>query len=203
MSPVGLILLVFVTSGAAFKTNANVMKRFNEMLEACTLSPTAINCIDSASQRTLFRGVAAAQANPKVRSAFAVVYHDLGPVRVAGDLIFGQLKRTATEAADSCRVLPSEDEGGPIAAGSSLTPLTPTTRAFWTRRSSSRRSRCLHPSYPPNFTSTAPLTVCSKTRPQRSSSTPLWRRRTTVTVRSPLWSGPSGFSFRVRKTQHR
>lgn len=116
MSPVGLILLVSVTSGAAFKTNANVMKRFNEMLEACTLSPTAINCIDSASQRTLFRGVAAAQANPKVRNAFAVVYHDLGPVRVAGDLIFGQLKRTATEAADSCRVLPSEDDEALIAA---------------------------------------------------------------------------------------
>ena len=69
MSPVGLIL-VSVTSGAAFKTNANVMKRFNEMLEACTLSP-AINCIDSGSQRTL---CGALRQTPKVRNAFAVVY---------------------------------------------------------------------------------------------------------------------------------
>lgn len=105
-----LLLLLLASSCDALKPSSSVMKRFDAMLEACTLSPSAINCIDSPQQRKLFKGVAAANSNSDVRSAFAVVYNDLGPVRVAGDLIFNQLKKTATAAADECRVLPLEDE---------------------------------------------------------------------------------------------
>ena len=48
--------------------------------------------------RTLFRGVSAAAEQPAVRNAFSIVYQDLGPIRVAGDLIFNKLKRIASEA---------------------------------------------------------------------------------------------------------
>jgi hypothetical protein len=92
-----LLLLALVASTDGSRVTAH--PRFEGMLNACVLTPSAIECIDDPKQRILFRGVAAAAARPRVKEAFAVVYTDLGPVRVAGDIIFGQLQRVATKAA--------------------------------------------------------------------------------------------------------
>ena len=67
--PVALLGL----STAALASNAKTMQRFDAMLGACVLPPAAIACIDDPKMRTLFRGVAAAAEQPKVRNAFAVV----------------------------------------------------------------------------------------------------------------------------------
>ena len=72
--------------------------KFDAMIEEITLPPSTIEFIDSPKQRVLFKGAAAAAASPAVREAFAIVYEDLGPVRVAGDLIFNSLAGVAEEA---------------------------------------------------------------------------------------------------------
>ena len=119
------LLLLHVGAAAALATRAVNMARFEEMLSACVLPPAAIEVIDDPcahthasrifypkagdsptslasrlrrKMRTLFRGVSAAAEQPVVRNAFSIVYQDLGPIRVAGDLIFNKLKRIASEA---------------------------------------------------------------------------------------------------------
>jgi len=72
--------------------------KFSRMIAELTLSPSAIECIDSTKQRTLFRGVAAATSDPQIQNAFSIVYRDLAPIRVAGDLLFGQLSTVASQA---------------------------------------------------------------------------------------------------------
>jgi len=72
--------------------------KFDRMINDLTLSPEAIECIDSTKQRLIFRGVAAGVVEPQVRNAFCIVYRDLAPIRVAGDLIFRQLSAVAQEA---------------------------------------------------------------------------------------------------------
>ena len=63
------------------------------------LNPThARKFIDSPQQRLLFKGAAAAAENPTIREAFAIVYEDMGPIRVAGDLIYNLLSGVAAEA---------------------------------------------------------------------------------------------------------
>jgi len=79
--------------------NKHILK-FDRMVSELTLSPSAVECIDSAKQRTLFRGVLAGTADPQIRNAFAIVYRDLAPIRVAGDLIFGQLASVASDASE-------------------------------------------------------------------------------------------------------
>ena len=94
--------------GAAFLALAAspaIRTKFDSMMTACTLSPKAIECIDDRKMRALFKGVSAAAKEDSVRRAFLIVYEDLGPVRVAGDLIFGQLKKVAENAAARSAVL--------------------------------------------------------------------------------------------------
>ena len=74
-------------------------------MEVCSLPPHVIEFIDDPKQRVLFRGVAAAAKQEEVRDAFAIVYEDLGPVRLAGDLVFNQLKRVALEATERSQEL--------------------------------------------------------------------------------------------------
>ena len=91
-------MLPMIVAAAAFATRAASMAKFDAMLAACTLPPAAIEVIDDPKMRTLFRGVAAASEQPDVKTAFSIVYQDLGPVRMAGDLIFNQLKKVAADA---------------------------------------------------------------------------------------------------------
>ena len=85
--------------------------KFDSMLTACTLSPKAIEFIDDKKMRILFHGVNAAAANEEIREAFEIVYEDLGPVRVAGDLIFGRLNRIASEANERSATLADIGDG--------------------------------------------------------------------------------------------
>ena len=84
-------------------------KRFEAMLaEFRRHSSSDINLVASPRYRALLAGTFAAIHNDAVTEAFRVVYEDLGPVRVAGDLIFSKLDRElvrskASDAAESVR----------------------------------------------------------------------------------------------------
>ena len=92
-------MLLLTTSLLGFATKAKpATLKFQRMMDACIIAPAAIEMIDDKQMRTLFRGVSAAAEDEGVRLAFQIVYEDLGPVRVAGDLIFGKLQRVAGDA---------------------------------------------------------------------------------------------------------
>ena len=83
------------------------------MIGECNLAPATIEFIDSPQQRLLFKGAAAAAENPTIREAFAIVYEDMGPIRIAGDLIYNSLAGVAADAkvaAGSEPLLASEDD---------------------------------------------------------------------------------------------
>ena len=69
--------------------------RFDRMISSLSLPSETIECIDSSDYRTLFRGISAAVSEPQIQDAFRIVYRDLAPVRVAGDLIFNRLSSAA------------------------------------------------------------------------------------------------------------
>jgi len=96
---------IFGAAFLALAASPAIRTKFDSMMTACTLSPKAIECIDDRKMRALFKGVSAAAKEDSVRRAFLIVYEDLGPVRVAGDLIFGQLKKVAENAAARSAVL--------------------------------------------------------------------------------------------------
>ena len=85
------------------------LQKFDAMLAACSLPASSIECIGDRKLRILFGGVNAAVSEERVRRAFEVVYVDLGPVRVAGDIIFSKLQRVASDALDEGCVLSLED----------------------------------------------------------------------------------------------
>jgi len=91
------MLALLVNALLAFSATGRRAK-FDAMVASVTLSPRAIEFIDSEKQRLLFKGVLTASEQPMVVNAFAIVYEDLGPVRVAGDLIAKQLSKVATSA---------------------------------------------------------------------------------------------------------
>ena len=92
---------LLLTAAAVLSSRQAVIKKFDSMLTSCTLSPAEISTVDDAKMRALFQGVAAAAEQPEVRNAFEIVYVDLGPVRVAGDLIFNRLQKVASSAKGS------------------------------------------------------------------------------------------------------
>jgi len=94
-----LAALLTIITLATSPTNKHTLK-FDRMVDELTLSPSAVECIDSAKQRTLLRGVLAGTSDPQIRSAFAIIYRDLAPIRVAGDLIFNQLANVANAASE-------------------------------------------------------------------------------------------------------
>ena len=121
-SLIGLLVCLPVSAAAALASRAANKQKFEAMLAACTLPPAAIEVIDEPKMRTLFRGVAAAAEEPEVRTAFSIVYEDLGPVRVAGDLIFKQLKKIAYDAGNKVAGLEALEtaDADAIAAARSL-----------------------------------------------------------------------------------
>ena len=68
--------------------------KFEKMLSNFRLHSEAdFNLVPSPRYRGLLKGTSAAIHDPKVILAFKVLYEDLGPIRVAGDLIFSKLER--------------------------------------------------------------------------------------------------------------
>ena len=82
----------------SFSATTGTRANFDALIASVTISPKAVEFIDSEKQRLLFKGVIAAVERPMVQNAFAIVYEDLGPVRVAGDLIAKQLVKVAVVA---------------------------------------------------------------------------------------------------------
>lgn len=77
-------------------------------------SAAEINLVASPRYRGLLTGTSAAINDEKVTGAFKVLYEDLGPVRVAGDLMFSKLEREvargkASDAALTVRALGRDD----------------------------------------------------------------------------------------------
>jgi Ca2+-binding EF-hand superfamily protein len=94
-----LLMLALVHAGLlSFSAITGTRAKFDTLIASVTLSPKAIEFIDSKKQRLLFKGVIAAVERPMVQNAFAIVYEDLGPVRVAGDLIAKPLSKVAVAA---------------------------------------------------------------------------------------------------------
>jgi hypothetical protein len=90
-------------------------RRFDAMLvDFRAHSAADINLVASPRFRGLLSGTSAAINNQEVMVAFKVLYEDLGPVRVAGDLIFSKLEREVTKskastAATTVRALGRDD----------------------------------------------------------------------------------------------
>jgi len=94
--PAALLAVAFAVSTTTNKYEV----KFNRMIDELQIPPAAVEFIDSPKQRLLFRGVAAGVQEPLVKRAFSIVYKDLVPVRVAGDLIFSQLSAVAMDASE-------------------------------------------------------------------------------------------------------
>jgi len=112
-----ILAAAFAVSTNAFSTKTTTIDKheakFERMIDELKLPPATIEFIDSSKQRLLFRGVAAAVQEPQILNAFGIVYKDLAPVRVAGDIIFSQLASVATEAtelASGVAALPQKDD---------------------------------------------------------------------------------------------
>lgn len=116
---VGALLAVAMAVSTQKTTNKHEAK-FERMIDTLSLPPATVEFIDSPKQRVLFRGVAAGVQEPLIMNAFGIVYKDLAPVRVAGDIIFSQLSSVATDAterASGIATIPRDDGGEGEEAG--------------------------------------------------------------------------------------
>lgn len=89
---------MFLATASLSFTASGTRTKFDAMIASVSMPPTAIEFIDNQQHRLLFKGIQAAVEEPLVANAFAIVYDDLGPVRIAGDLIAKQLSKVATVA---------------------------------------------------------------------------------------------------------
>jgi len=64
-------------------------------------TPAEIDSVPKPRMRGLLKGVSAAMYNDKVTTAFEILYEDLGPVRMAGDLVFSKLETEIRRSKDS------------------------------------------------------------------------------------------------------
>jgi len=103
------------SSSASTATSSKAEQRFDAMLaDFRRHSKADINLVASPRYRGLLSGTSTAINNEKVTRAFKVLYEDLGPIRVAGDLIFSKLeneidKTKASDGAGNVRALGRDD----------------------------------------------------------------------------------------------
>ncbi|KAL7527812.1 hypothetical protein ACHAWF_002317 [Thalassiosira exigua] len=87
---------------AAAPAESKAGRRFKAMLSNFREHTAAdIDLVASPRFRGLLRGTSAAIDDPQVIEAFRVLYEDLGPVRVAGDLLFAKLEREVAKSKES------------------------------------------------------------------------------------------------------
>lgn len=100
---------------AAPAVTSRAGRRFDAMLDEFRAHSAAdIGLVVSPSTRGLLKGASAAIRDVKIKNAFRVLYEDLGPVRVAGDLVFSKLEREmakskASQRAQSAKALGRDD----------------------------------------------------------------------------------------------
>jgi len=89
-------------AAAVAHSESKAAQRFEAMLSDFRLHSDAdVNLVASPRYRGLLTGTSAAINDPKVTLAFKVLYEDLGPVRMAGDLIFSKLERELFKSKES------------------------------------------------------------------------------------------------------
>lgn len=76
-------------------------KRLESMLEAVAVSDRVLSFIKTPQERMLLQGVRASLEEPAVLEAFTILYEDVAPVRLAGDLIFKTLNQRVSEASSN------------------------------------------------------------------------------------------------------
>ena len=81
-------------------TNQNrITKRFDEMVDRFrTYTEVDINSLDNTRMQDLLRGGLDALNEPKVLTAFSVLYEDIVPVRFGGDILFNLLDKSILQA---------------------------------------------------------------------------------------------------------
>ena len=83
-------------------TESKAGRRFEAMLtDFRKHSEADINLVSSIRYRGLLSGTSSAINDEKVMTAFKVLYEDLGPIRMAGDLIFSKLETELLKSKDS------------------------------------------------------------------------------------------------------
>jgi hypothetical protein len=113
--PNHLVSSTSLYSEAGATTNGKASERFEAMLaEFRTHSDADLNLVTSPRFRGLLTGTSAAINDKQVTQAFKVLYEDLGPIRVAGDLMFSKLEREvakskASDGAGNVRALGRDD----------------------------------------------------------------------------------------------
>ncbi len=65
---------------------------YSMMIEFSYYTPKDISSISNVSYRALYEGVSAGSTEPLVMNAFAIIFNDLLPIRIAGRMIFKHLK---------------------------------------------------------------------------------------------------------------
>jgi len=94
-------MLSIACASLAFSAPASKHRaKFEQLIASVTMPHSAIEFVDSEKQRALFKGALAGTEHPEIYDAFAIVYEELGPVRVAGEMIVGQLAKVATSAVE-------------------------------------------------------------------------------------------------------
>ena len=88
-------------------TQAREEKFLHLMTELTSYSDSEINTIRSSRNRAIFKGAKAAAKNPEVVDAFVVLYEDLSPLRIAGNMIFNYLTSQISKSIERFDVLAS------------------------------------------------------------------------------------------------
>ena len=87
---------------ATAPTESKAGQRFEAMLtDFRKYSEADINMVSSIRYRGLLSGTSSAINDEKVMTAFKVLYEDIGPIRMAGDLIFSKLETELLKSKDS------------------------------------------------------------------------------------------------------
>ena len=103
----GLLSLSALAPPPLTKSDRRAAK-FREMLASVTLTDERLAMLDDAGLRTLLAGVQGAAELPLVVDAFTIVYSDVAPVRLAGDLIFRSIAKRVRGADDAATKLSRE-----------------------------------------------------------------------------------------------
>jgi len=96
--PCGAVSLGPSSAAASASQQSQQALRLRSMLEAVCVGDAALALVTDPRERTLLRGVRAAAAEPEVVEAFTILYEDIAPIRIAGDLIFRPLERRVRAA---------------------------------------------------------------------------------------------------------
>lgn len=104
------LLLVLTTGVASFeplaggrprRLEASPQGKFEAMLDRATFADDVIIRVGDPRLATILRGIRSARHDDKARRAFELLYADVPPVRLAGELVFRRIEKLAHAASSS------------------------------------------------------------------------------------------------------